>query len=61
MTPVGHDIVVMSMFHSLIRHSWHHDGCCMRSRKCLPFRSTWFHLWIHRGSCCPAFVSPYFM
>jgi len=27
----------------------HHDGCRMRSRKCLPFRSTWFHLWI---SCC---------
>jgi len=21
------------------------DGCHMRSRKCLPFRSTWFHLW----------------
>jgi len=29
----------------LIRHRGHHDGCRMRSRKCLPFRSTWFHLW----------------
>jgi len=43
MTSVGHDIVVMSTFHSLIRHGGHHDGCRMRSRKC--FRSTWFHLW----------------
>jgi len=45
MTSVGHDIVVKSTFHSLIRHGGHHDGCCMRSRKCLPLRSTWFHLW----------------
>jgi len=42
MTSVGHDIV-MSTFHSLIRHRGHHDGCHMRSRKCLPFRSIWFH------------------
>jgi len=35
----------MSTFHSLIRHRGHHDGCRMGSRKCLPFRSTWFHLW----------------
>jgi len=42
---VGHDNVVMSEFHSVIRHREHHDGCRMRSRKCLPFRSTWFHLW----------------
>jgi len=33
----------MSMFHSLIRHR---DGWRMRSRKCLPFRSIWFHLWV---------------
>jgi len=45
MTYLGHDIVVMSTFHSLIRHRGHHDECRMRSRKCLPFRSTWFHLW----------------
>jgi len=32
---VGHDIVVMSTFHSLIRHRGHHDGCRRRSRKCL--------------------------
>jgi len=32
-------------FHALIRHWGHHDGCRMRSRKCLPFQSTWFHLW----------------
>jgi len=44
MTSVGRDIVVMSTFHSLIRHKGHHDGCRMRSRKCLPFRRTWFHL-----------------
>jgi len=42
---VGHDIVVMSAFHSWMRHGGHHDGCRMRSRKCLPFRSTWFRLW----------------
>jgi len=42
MTSIGHDIVVMSTFYSLIRHSWHHDRYRMRSRKCLPFRSTWF-------------------
>jgi len=29
MTSVGHDIVVMSTFHSLIRHRRHHDGCRM--------------------------------
>jgi len=45
MTSVGHDSVVMSTFHSLIRHRGHHDGCRMRSRIRLPFRSTWFHLW----------------
>jgi len=45
MTSVGHDIVVMSTIHSLIRHRGHHDGCRMRSRKCFPCRSTWFHLW----------------
>jgi len=22
-----------------------HDGCRMWSKICLPFRSTWFHLW----------------
>jgi len=36
---------VMSDFNSWIRHWRNHDGCRMRSRKCLPFRSTWFHLW----------------
>jgi len=45
MTSVGHDIVVTSTFHSWIWHRGHHDGCRMRSRKCLPFRSTWIHLW----------------
>jgi len=45
MTSAGHDIVVMSTFYSLKRHRGLHDGCGMRSRKCLPFRSTWFHLW----------------
>jgi len=45
MTSVSHDIVVISTFNSLIRHSGHHDGYRMRSRKCLPFRSTWFHIW----------------
>jgi len=44
MTSVGHDIVVVSTFHSLMRRRGH-DGCRMRSRKCLPFRSTCFHLW----------------
>jgi len=34
MTSVGHNILVMSTFHSLIRH---HDECRMQSRKCLPF------------------------
>jgi len=29
----------------LIRHGGHHDGCRMRSRKCLLFPSIWFHLW----------------
>jgi len=24
----------------------HHHGCHKRSRKCLPFRSTWFDLWL---------------
>jgi len=32
-------------FYSLIRHRGHHDGCRMRSRKCLPFLSTQCHLW----------------
>jgi len=42
---VCHAIVVMSTFHSLIRHKGH-LGCRMRSKKCLPFQSTWFHhLW----------------
>jgi len=45
MTSVGRDIVVMGAFHSLIQHGEHHDGCRMRSGKCLPFRSTWFHVW----------------
>jgi len=45
MTSVGHDIVVVSTFHYLMRHGGHHDGCRMRSGKCLPFRSAWFHLW----------------
>jgi len=45
MASVGHAIVVMSTFHSLIRHRGHRDWCRMRSRKCLPFRNTWFHLW----------------
>jgi len=44
MTSVGHDMVV-STFHSMIRHRGHRDVCRMRNRKCLPFRSTWFHLW----------------
>jgi len=35
----------ISKFHSLIRHRGHYDGCRMRSRTILPFRSTWFHLW----------------
>jgi len=30
-----------------------YDGCRMRSRKCLPFRSNWFTSGFHRGSCCP--------
>jgi len=47
-TSVGHAIVVMSTFPSLIRHRGHHDGSRMRSRKCLPFRSTWFHLWFSK-------------
>jgi len=46
MTSVGHDIVVMSTFHSLIRDRGHHDGCRMRSRKCFPFWSSWFYLWL---------------
>jgi len=45
MTSLSHDIVVMSTFRSLIRHRGHHDGCRMRCRKFLPFRSTWFHRW----------------
>jgi len=45
MTAVGHGIVVMSTFHSLIHYRGHHDGCRMWSRKCLPFWSNWFHLW----------------
>jgi len=50
MTYVGHDIVYVVLgiyifyFHPLIRHMGHNDGCRTRSRKCLPFRSTWFHL-----------------
>jgi len=44
MTSVGHDVVVIGTFHSLIRHRGHHDGCHMRRRKCLRFWSTWFHL-----------------
>jgi len=39
MTYVGHDIVVMSTFHSLIRHRGHHA----------PNFTSGFH----RGSCCP--------
>jgi len=50
---VDHDIVVMSTFHSLIRHRGHHDGCRMRSRKCLPSVSPDFTSGFHRGSCCP--------
>jgi len=45
MTFVGHVFVVMSTFHSLVRHRGHHDGCRMRNKECLPFRSTRFHLW----------------
>jgi len=45
MPSVGHDIVVISTFHSLQWRRGHHTGCCMRNRKCLPFRSTRFHLW----------------
>jgi len=51
MTSVDHDIVVRSTFNSLIRYMGHHHGCRMRSRECLPFRSTWSGF--HRGSCCP--------
>jgi len=40
MPSVGHNIIFMSTFHSWIRHSGHHDGCCMRSREYLPFRGT---------------------
>jgi len=36
MTTVGHDIVIMNAFHSLIQRWWYNDGCCMRCRKCLP-------------------------
>jgi len=42
---LGNDIVFMSTFHALMLHMWNHDGCRMWSRKCLPFQSTWFHLW----------------
>jgi len=45
MTSVDHAVNVMSTFQSLVRNRRHHDWCRMRSRKCLPFRSTWFHLW----------------
>jgi len=38
----------MSAFHSLIRHKGHNYGCCTRSRKCLPFWNTWFHLWFSK-------------
>jgi len=45
MLSVSQDIVVVSTFHSLIRHRGHHDGCHMRRWKCLLLWSTWFHLW----------------
>jgi len=46
MTSVGHDIVVISTFHSLIRHRGHHDGAACGTGHSYPSRSsTWFHLW----------------
>jgi len=50
---VGNDIVVMSMFHSLIRYMGHHDWCRMRSRKCLPSGAPDFTFCFHRSSCYP--------
>jgi len=43
MTYVRHAIVVIGTFRTT--YGGQNDGCHMRSRKCLSFRSTWFHLW----------------
>jgi len=39
MASVGHDIVVMGAFRSLMPHGEHRGG------ECLPFRGAWFRLW----------------
>jgi len=60
MTSVGHDIVVISTFHSLIRHRGHHNGCRVRSRKCLPSGAADFTSGFHRSSCCPVICASLF-
>jgi len=57
MTSVGHDIVVMSTFNSLILHRWHHDGYYMLT---LPeyLISPLVFIEVH---VVLSFVSPYFM
>jgi len=60
MPSVCHYIVVICAFYFLMRHRGHHDGCLMLNRKCLPFRSTWFHLCFHRGWCCPVVCASLF-
>jgi len=51
MTSVGHGIVLMSTFHSLIRHRGHHDTCGTGNAYAsgVPDCTSGFH----RGSCCP--------
>jgi len=36
---------LVCVMYQLLWLKGHHDGCRMRSKKRLPFQSTWFHLW----------------
>jgi len=52
---VGHDIVAMSTFHSLVRHRGHHDGChaACGAGNTYPSGAGGFTSGFHRDSCCP--------
>jgi len=53
MTSVGHDIVVMSTYHSLIRHRDIMTGVACGAGNAYPSGAPDFTSGFHRGSCCP--------
>jgi len=53
MASVGHDIVVMSTFLSLIRHWGIMTGAVCGAENDYPSGASDFTSGFHRGSCCP--------